>query len=55
MKKKIVLLSIVVSLCLVVPILSSVPAIVPYQLEADLLVSAEVWSDNFDDGNIDRS
>jgi len=53
MKKKIVFTSIVITLCLVVPILSSIPAIIPQESPRTARISAELWSDDFSDGNID--
>ena len=53
MKKKIAFVSLVFTLCLFVSILSSVPAIIPYEIQSTSVISAEVWSDDFSDGNID--
>jgi len=53
MKKKIGFLAVAISLCLVVPILSSVPTMILNKSMPGSLVSAEVWSDDFSDGNID--
>ncbi|MHA1481573.1 MAG: hypothetical protein ACTSQZ_09155 [Candidatus Thorarchaeota archaeon] len=52
MKKKIGFLAVAILLCLVFPILSSVPTMILNKSMPGSLVSAEVWFDDFSDGNI---